>query len=429
MSIKTLILKIENSRILFTPSLFVDIRNSNIPYNSLTFRTNREIYWEVEITNTINETKTLNVLVKDYNFTDKNRFERQFPDIPVERIIFEKFDWTKLDPLLIRYYQNRLKEIAYNFPEIESGNTKSSFSRQSYNGVFPMQLSQAISNPRPKITDTEFWISFDNLKFEAGYISFMKKFEGISEPQLIKIFNEHVLAEFENIKSWFARKLKIKKIKVYAKITFGSIPEIEASSPHIDLITPDLIENISYARIDQLTKELNGVSPDKSVYSSDEMFELLRDENEEGNIFKQTEEDILNYFIEKKEVRNKKQLAFLSDKKQSTNFKLRYTLHPFFGFLFFVEGSFKNHFVWEMLNSNATYVWSIDKAQADSQFDKVDKIINSIRANGRKNYKRYYNNRTDVAEYVFYLVRHDDIATKEIEGYLKWENRIDELLN
>jgi len=101
-----------------------------------------------------------------------------------------------------------------------------------------------------------------------------------------------------------------------------------------------------------------------------------------------------------------RQLAYLAGTKQSQNHKLRYTLNPNFGFLFLIEGAKNKHFVWELLNSHATYIWSIDKSvkEIKLQFKRVESIINMIRTSGRGNYKRAFRNNHQDNDLVFRVI-------------------------
>ena len=82
-------------------------------------------------------------------------------------------------------------------------------------------------------------------------------------------------------------------------------------------------------------------------------------------MFIQNENDVLNLLVEKGKIRNWRNLEYLSADKQSENYKFKFTLHPEFGFLFLVEGEKYLHFIWELRNSNATYLWSIEKSEED----------------------------------------------------------------
>ena len=105
-----------------------------------------------------------------------------------------------------------------------------------------------------------------------------------------KIKNDHILAEFDNIKFWFAKKLKTKKFKISAIITTtdGQFIEASASSSQINMITPDLIDSIKYERTIALTKPPKSKNPDKSLYTADDIFDLFETENKEWNVFNQS---------------------------------------------------------------------------------------------------------------------------------------------
>lgn len=76
-----------------------------------------------------------------------------------------------------------------------------------------------------------------------------------------------------------------------------------------------MIDTVKYQRTLALTKEPNLLYPDKSLFSSEDIFNTINTEDEEGNVLNQSEEDILNFFLMKNNIRNKKQLAYLANKQ------------------------------------------------------------------------------------------------------------------
>ena len=265
-----------------------------------------------------------------------------------------------------------------------------------------------------------------------GYVTFKKHIKEIDKNIDFKIVNDHILAEFDNIKYWFSKRLKTKRFQVKASITLidNKITEINAKSKEIDLITPELIDNIKYLRTIELTKAPRVSNIDKSLFTAEDIFSQVDTEDIEGNVFKQSEQDILNFLIEKSNVRNKKELAYLSGKKQSENHPIRYTLHPNFGFLFLIEGEENNHFVWELLNSHATYIWTIDKSEQDIklQFKRIENVVNTIRSNGREKYKSAYKHTHQDNDLVFKVINHKDIGSNLLDEFPKWKNKLNEQL-
>jgi hypothetical protein len=265
-----------------------------------------------------------------------------------------------------------------------------------------------------------------------GYVTFKKFIKRLGREIEFKIENDNILAEFDNIKYWFSKKLKSKKFKVKANITVigNDIKEIKATSKEIDLITEDIINSIKYSRMMSLISPPKNNNLDKSLFTAEEIFAQIDTEDTGGNVFNQNGQDILNSLMQKDNIRNKKELAYLSGSKQSANHPLRYTLNPNFGFLFFVEGLENNHFIWELLNSNATYIWTFDKSdnEIQLQFKRMESIINTIRSIGREAYKRAYNQTHQDNDLGFRIITHEDISSKLVDAFPKWKSKLNEQL-
>lgn len=138
----------------------------------------------------------------------------------------------------------------------------------------------------------------------------------------------------------------------------------------------------------------------------------------------------MNFIIETRDVRNAKHLQFLAGSKHSTKQKLRFTLKPLFGFVFFIEGETKNHFCWELLNSHATYLWSFDKIDTDAkfQFKRVEETINIIRDMGRETYKSDFRNNKVDSDLSFCTIEHSNINSALVDGFVEWQHRLKERL-
>lgn len=419
-----IIIKVCNDRIYFNPRLSIPIQHTNIPYDYMTFRTHEDIFWKVEILDYKADYRWLKVSVKEYSTSDIANFDKQEPNKPVDELIFDPVDWLKLEPLLTHYQRSRLTEFLsdkYPYP----------FSRGEERTHMPVRNSQQLDyKPISRIITEDFWIYFTDAHFMLGYVTFEKKIKKVGKAVAFKIPNEHILAEFDNIKGWFAKKLKTKRFKVDVsiKLVDNEVIETKATSKHIEQITPELIDSVKYQRTFALTKEPRSSNPDKSLFTADEIFTQIDTGDIEGNVFNQSEEDILNFFLKESNIRNKKQLEYLAGKKQSENYKLRYTLHPNFGFLFMIEGAENNHFVWELLNSHATYIWSIEKEaqNIELQFERIDTIINNVRTMHRERYKRAYRKNNQDNDLVFRVIRHESIGSKMENDFPKWKSRLNE---
>ena len=103
---------------------------------------------------------------------------------------------------------------------------------------------------------------------------------------------------------------------------------------------------------------------------------------------------------------------------------LRFTLSPKFGFLFYVEGKEMDHFIWELLNSHATYIWSIQKelTSLENKLKLIEREVNFIRGNGR----RIYLNSEKTEDLIFNKINHENSETGVVDGFPKWKMRVNE---
>jgi len=442
-----LIIKVDNQDIYLSPKLNVPIQQTNIPIEHCKFRSHEDIFWKVELLDYNPDTKCWKMKVVDYFINDIKNFNCQKSTRKVERIAFEPFDWVKFEQHLTNYQKIKLHDVLYNhdadrfFREEPKQKTAPAFSIVNFsNQTIEDNLPQGKHNPTAfipterlpiiEIRRVEFTVYFSEAYFMLGYVTFSKNIKEIGDKVDFKIKNDYILAEFENIKSWFAKKLKTKKFKVNATITTtdGKVTEVNATSPQIAMIDAGLIDSIRYQRTIALTKSTRVSETDKSLFTAEEIFGEMETDDIEGNVFRQNEQDILSFLLDNNKTRNRKQLEYLSGSKQAENSKLRFTLHPNFGFLFFIEGKENNHFVWELLNSHATYIWSIDKSEkeVELQYKRIEASVNTIRDSGREQYKRAYRQNHHDNDLVFCVIEHDNITSNFVDGFVKWKHKLNE---
>jgi hypothetical protein len=289
--------------------------------------------------------------------------------------------------------------------------------------------------PRGPFTEhlnINFSIKFQEAKFIDGSVTFKKYIKKIGTEIDFRIDNSSLLEEFDNLKLWFSKKLKTKRFNVSSKITLvdGKFSHATTSSPEIEMITPNIIESIKYDRTIALTKPPKKYNPKKSIYNTDDLFQLIDPEIRDGNVFNQSGPEIIKSLTQTEFVRNRKQLEYLSDVKQTINSKIRYTISPLFGFIFLHETMLKYHFIWELLQSHATYTWSIDKENKDilALYDKIEEIINVIKIIGRDEYKKTNSTKNIGNEFTFKAIEHQDITINLDDGFFKWKSKLNELL-
>lgn len=418
---QTLILKISNGRVFFNPDFSIPLTQTNIPVKDLGFKTYRDFYWLVKMESFDSKNKQLFVNVQEYDADPSEEFNQQQPKDEVRLLFFRDLDWHYLEPQLSFYTKNKLRSIVKNIP-IEHVDAKF----ESINVDISPSLQKSIIR-------FKFDVSFADVSFNFGYAEVEKYITQLNQEINFQILNDHLLPEFNHIKSWFAKKIGTRKIKVNTEIQVidGEIEKKHATSKEIEAISSELIDSIKQQRTLEFSKRPRVIQPDKTLFTSEDIFDQFdEDKSSQGNVFTQSEKDILEVLLANQNIRNRQQLIYLSGAKQSENEKIRFTLNPHFGFLFLVEGEQCNHFVWELLNSHATYIWSIDKKDQEIklQYQRIEQSINTIRNSSREAYKNAYRQQNVDQDLVFNVLKHTHADSSLVDGFPKWKHRLNELL-
>jgi hypothetical protein len=423
MSERHVIIKLTPGKIYFNDKIFIEIEHSNLPQQLRTLNFDF-VYWKLSQEGYDRSKGILSATVADYfpRSEDVALFCDQNPKYPVNNLRIQNLRDSGTLVAAVRYYQKQVIKSFQEDPDSYDVGTQI---------AIPIPKFVAASPPPGKrIIEKQYFINFRDAIFRTGYVCFEKFVEEAGRPVVFQIPNEYVLAEYEYIKSYFPKVLKIKKFQANAVIElFGQeVVNVTATSPHIGMIDQHLIDSIRISRTLALTKTPVYKSPDKSLFTSDEIFDTLESEDMEGNVFGQGEQDILSFLIDVKKVRNRKQLEYLAGKKQAAGEKLRFTLNPHFGFLFLLEGKTMNHFCWELLNSHATYIWSIDNEgmSMEMQYNRIELVINSIRNMGRDKYKSSYRNQHLDEDLVFCAIAHRDVNSDFVDGFVEWKHKLNE---
>ncbi|MFO7614955.1 MAG: hypothetical protein R6W71_09980 [Bacteroidales bacterium] len=424
----TVIIKLHEGRIWFNDRLSIDAGDSNLPVEEIRFGRVKEIYWLVEQMVFDKESLALEVKVVDYFLRDREKFAAQNPKTDIKKLTFINLSDTASLKMALKYYATQMNQLD---EALEAG---------YYDRNGTPSLSDEITRPKNPLfrsapekdkIETTFEVWFKDAEFKLGYVVFDKNIPELKQMLRFKVTNDFLLPEFEFIKGYFVKALRTRKFDVDATIFLehGKATETKASSSIIGKINERLIDSIKNIRTDRLFKAPFKPDIDKSLFTADEIFDGFGDD-EAGNVFNQTEEEMLRHILEKAKVRNRKQLEFLAGVKQAAGARLKFTLHPYFGFLFTVEGEKMMHFIWELLNTHATYVWSLDKNARElrAQYRRVEDAINQVRNSGRNLYKQAYHSSHIDQDLVFHVIHHQDANSPLIDGFVKWRHRVGELM-
>lgn len=442
------LIKITDNQIFLTPEMRISLASTSLKGIDIKFKTVQDIYLEIEIVGYNNTNRSIEVLVVDYKPKNIEKFKTQIAKSKVSYIKFKPLLWEQIEPHLTSYVKDRLIRegiVIYNNNLNSSESTKSTIQNLS---IFRRNLSEpsssttTISNhynqhiPREPLIETvteTAKIYFNDADFNLGFVAFAYNSKELGQQFNLKIENHFILEEFNAVKSYFPKAFGGKKqfsINIIFTLRDKIVTDIVTTSLEIDGINETIIDSIKRERIAKLTTTPILKQIDKSLFTSDEIFDNFDDNLKDGNIFNQSEEDILNFLIEIKQVRNAKHLQYLSGSKHSTKQKLRFTLKPLFGFLFFIEGDTKNHFCWELLESHATYLWSFDKIESDIKFQykRIEETINIIKDMGREAYKNAFRSHTIDHDLDFCTIEHSNINSGLKESFVEWQYRLKERL-
>lgn len=396
---RTIIISVSNQGIFLNPSMCLSLSKTNIPFDALQFKDSKSIYWLAEMISYDSNSALLRLKIVDYNPSEVSNFTNQKPKALVEQISFEAFHWNTFQLFL----------SSYKLKDIESIITREEFVK-----------------PILKEFEVAQRVSISKLKFEMGYVSFTKKFKWAKGQDKYRITLPESIPEYDYIKAYFSKILKKKSIDVQFQI------KSDQSSTYVSkVVSHDLnkinSESIHVLKIQKMhewsTKRPKFDAPDKALFDFDEMIALY-DDQALGNV-DVFEKDLLFQVLEQKDIRNKFQLKHLSAHIHNENLKLMLTLVPQFGFVFTHVGREMIHFIWELLESHATYIWSIPLTHRNKAREKVENEIKAINALGRTMYKSQFEARDDL---FFNILVHKSSNYSYEQYFSKWRLKLESLL-
>lgn len=419
-------IKISKNKIYVTNDDFIELSQTNFPENSLSFKYHLDIYLKVEISNFNNHLKSLDIEIIDYTPLNIHDFNNQELKRKIERIEFKELEWEELKRLLSSYQNNLPTLIPNAFKKVQYLE-EDFFENEDIEEVNLIKnnevgISTILNEEEIEILEFEFSEYFENSTFHLGYISLRKQFEGLNYPLEIKIYNENILPEYEYIKSYFSKYFNNGLFKVFTKLELKKqeVLNIASISKEIEKINYEVIGSIKKQRILNVVNLVGNVENKKHTFTLDEI--LSKVDNSEV-ILQQSEEEVINLILELKNPRNKRQLIYLASKKHNSIEKIRFTLKPRFGFMFYITGRENVHICWELLNSHATYLWSFNKTESIKFIiEQSETNISTIKEIGRKKYRRQVKMDVFKANFKFNIINHS--KSKLSDNFDNWEKKL-----
>lgn len=265
------------------------------------------------------------------------------------------------------------------------------------------------------ILDQKIKVPFEKLEFHYGSIAFKHNVSEMNTELEFDIENLEIRPEFEVLKTYFSKSLKIKNIQVaiYAEFENGKLISQLATSTSLNRITNEIIEGIKFKFIENNFLGKGNGTDKPNLLDINQL-----QSNTKSNLYDSGEE-LLNDFLKNKNYKHQKHLCYLAERHARTILKIRFVLSPF-SFVFLLEGDSGFHIVIETLNTEeATYVFSFekDKKELPNILKQVDTYINTIRNRGRKGF-------LENSPENFCRILHD--YSDEKKGFIVWKDLLEE---
>ncbi len=373
------------------------------------FSDHKPHFWRVRQDVFERVTGTLTITIINYSVSDPEpHFSNQSPKAEVKNIRFAYLNWSELETQLSAYKKDGFTNLLKSASKIS-------------------QTNKPVESPIVKRVRIEGRIPLNRLTFKIGYVECLKRLPGMPDPIQIILPNPHILPEFEAIKPFFGKLLGKRTIEFTGVVELIGklVKKVACSSVDLDRINDDSISSVRRIVLKDSLKTASQTRLDKGLFGSGELFEDTP-ANAFGNTYRNHEKLLLEEIIEAHDVRNRPQLQFLAGQIHEVRTPLKFTLQPDFGFLFHYRGETMHHFLWELLNTNATYVWSLPAGPftLPQAYQLLEREINAIREHGRMTYLHH----TDNTAFVFNRVSHEHRNSDFIDGFPKWRARIMEMM-
>lgn len=427
------IFKMTNDGVFLNSLDVIPYSKTNLPIQWFAFV--NEVYWKVAVNKIKKDRKEiLEIFVVDYSCIRLDAFFKQKISGEVTFLLFKPFEYNKIIYQVACQKSGLMRSLCKDYHlgsknPIDSNTTGSS--EESYFSTQKKLERRKIINidistpPTKNITTQSITLKYnlENTSIKDGYLEFNTTLKGLVGEQNITISNNILKKEYNLLKKYFCNKLRKNTFEINIEIVFSAGETIiNATSQDIDKIDETFIDAIRHLQIKSLAN-IEVINSDQKLYTVEKFFNQIDKEAE--NVFGNTIEDIINVLTDYHQHRNSPQIIYLAKSHDTDLEKVRITLKPIFGFVFYLGDSSRHHYIWELLNSHATYIWSYHTAefpQAEA-FDLVELAINEIYNDGRNPYKEKH--REDVN---FKTVEHKLIEGSKQVLFEKWKDAIDTLI-
>ena len=270
-----------------------------------------------------------------------------------------------------------------------------------------------ISNEVLKI-EKEIKVPINELEFHYGSVAFNYTIVEMNSELQFQIENNEIRPEFEVLKPYFIKTLKLKNVTIslLAEFENGQLVSQLALSSDIGRINKEVVVGVKWHFLNKVL--LKQVSPKKQ--------NILTSEELQGskNIYTNAEE-LLNEILKNKQYKHSQHIQYLAERHESLIMKIRFLLNPF-SFIFLLAGEHSYFVVLETLDTEeATYIWQAPKNKLllMEEMKQIDEQLNIIREKGRLMF-------LDHSPEKFTRIMHD--YSGNTKGFIIWKSSLEELI-
>jgi hypothetical protein len=331
----------------------------------------------------------------------------------------------KLIQYIGRVQRSEMTPTIYDYRDIKIGYLDKMFlKRNTYYRKIDKQATLFDDPIEEKILPTKVFavhrkikIPFEKLEFRYGSIAFKYLISENNKEKEFDLENLEIRPEFEVLKPYFSKTLKLKSvvIEIQAEFENGVLISQLATSEDVYKINKEVIEGVKFRFISKTYLGKSHPEPPGGLQNIGQ----LQSEAEGG--LDTSGEELLGELLKRKDYKHRRHLEYLAERHAKKTMKIRFVLSPF-SFVFLLTGRDHFHIVMETLDTEeATYVWHFDndKRNLPSNLRLVDEHLNLIRNKGRQTFLEKVPDN-------FSRIIHDYSDARK--GFVLWKDLLEERL-
>lgn len=431
---KTLIISLNSSHIFFNHRECIPRSQSNLPGVALTFKT-EEIFWQIELLAFYKETGILKVKVLDYNVVHPAAMYLQLNSkYLIKDLVFEKLDWHELQPLTYKYDLDMLRPYLVHAPpsfRMERPVKKPIVTPSTTPPPPSPPRAATVAQPVKKKFHVEEKVEFKDLRFADGLVAF--DIQPFHTTYTVELKNDFLQESFNFCKEWFIKKFKKSwvQVSVTGYLIDEKLGDYTVTSENLSSINDTMILAIREAVLKDFVRKAMAKQTGKRVHGVADIQDqsALKDLRTRTSHLTEKELEILMTTILARNARNEKQIDFLAKHPSVQMSHFKFTRPPRKGLIFGFEGGMFTHFVWELLQSNATYVWSFptNKHTPNEMHEFLEQYIALITDEGRFEWRKSASFQLQ-ENHLFTPVNHIHQNTHLNEGLPLWIDTIESII-